>query len=52
MLFFLVMEEAAEDGIAREDLARAHRLIYTFSHSKHAVAEASVDDKEENLGVG
>ena len=48
----LMVEEAAEDGIAGEDSARAHRLIHTLRHLEHAVTVARVNDHVEDVSVG
>ena len=42
LLLLLMVEEAAEDGIAGQNTAGAHRLIDTSCHLKHAVPVARI----------
>jgi len=46
-----MMEKAAEDGVAGQNLARTHRLIHSLGHAEHAIAIARIDNEIENFGV-
>jgi len=46
-----MVEEAAEDSVGGQDLARAHRLVHALRHPEHAIPVARVNDQEENLGI-